>query len=916
MIFTGTFNTYDNNQTYNITIGSTGVTRQIVDPLDESLDDIAASGLVVMFDPDPVTISCDRQDLSKRIIISQATINLLSNQDLTDSLFATSNRSIPVSITLQGNNVFFGYVDPLQFNQGYAHNWESITITATDPLGALEDIKVNQLIGITAKTLITPWNLITTILDKVGVNSINSENINATVMGAMQGTNINMKVFFGSNDDDLFSCYDILENVCRYFNLYIGMTDADTALVTCTINNAPYGNQISNFKQLASDDSTSLSTDDVYSQVALTCKIEPIEDLIISFDDKDFLYSDYDNAEKYMTEYVSPGEGSDAWNGFYTMINSGASSWNEAYTKDHYMYVFRNDLWDFGSGVDKNYVEYLGGSIDYTTGETTQMTADQRSLLPWLTTPCRAALVGFASGNEIPANNLNYGSPKKSSLSMDKCLIISTMGHYDNSQTTLDAYESILNASKPICKYRGIDASILTPPDEKTINFIVISGSILLNPLQRLTGPNWSTDTAKLTNYWDVCKDEFKVTVDAWQKGGMNLKYHTVPNPKNGDGAYYNQFWYYGSNYAGSGTNGVYGFLDNDENKMLKYEYSKGGQYDQISKMPVLCCQLSVTHTEKREDPQTHEEIEVEVKTYCVERLDLGENGSNVFEWITEEDLENDPEYQNIGPFFTIGIDPNQDDYIIGQKHQISNSIDFSMNLDKTGTAIPIKSTDHLNGTIEFSILGPYNAVWDEYSKFYFKSFSEGVVQSVRSKSVLGNCQSIMLSNLKIEMTSNNGGINRAKTSEDKDLVYVSNMNPAYIENLEEDINICTPLTTEQAQAMGIKIQQSNSYIYNTDSTPFYGFTSGNEKVKPEYCYVDYMYKEYNRPARIFETQLKSAAFYNGMYGNSMNYEMLNSYFTGLPIGESRLMSYNSSLKYKTLDVKFRQHKTIINEQI
>lgn len=888
MIFTGTFNTYDNNQTYNITIGNTGTTTTITDPTDDNLYQLAASDMVVMFDTDPVTITCDRDDLLKRIIISQATINLISNQDLTDYLFATTNRSIPVTITLNGSNVFFGYVDPLQFSQGYAHNYESISITATDPLGALENLKVDQLPNISKSTEITPYNLITTILAKANITGTITEYINAEVKRAMQNTKLQMKVFFGDDEDDYKSCFEILETVCKYFNLYIAMNDANTVILTSTINNTPSQNTISNFKNLASDESTSLSTDDAYSQVTLTCKIEPVEDLVVSFDDKDHIYSNYDDYVKYMTEYVSVGEHGRAWSGFYDLINGYPTDYDACYTKDHFVYTFRNDMWDFGSGANKNYIEYLGGSIDYSTGATTPMTGDQLSLLNWLArSPCRAALVGFGAADKIPGSGASKDNSVKSNITLDKYLVISTMGQYQNDTATLNSYSTVLQASQPICKYRGIDSNILSPSDNNVINFIVISGSIILNPLQRLTGPNWDSDTQTLTNYWLTCKNAFVWTSDNYFERGC--MYHTVPHQESNEGAYYNQYWY-------SGTNGVYGFLDNSANKTFKYEYSAAGEsLDKISKMPIICCQLKVGDK------------------YCVERLDLGESGANNFEWMTSERANQ----LGISPTFTLGIDPKIDDFILGQKWQISNSIDYTMNLDKTGTAIPIKLSDQLSGPIEFSILGPYNATWKQITKYYHGWwFWEHTGWDEDTYSILGNCQSIMINNLKFEMTSNNGGINAAKTTADNDLVYASNMNPAYIETQEDNIDICTPLTLEECQQWGIKVQTSNSYVYNSDNTPFRGFNSGNDKVKPEVCYVDYMYKEYQSPARILETQLKSSAFSNGMYGFKMNNEMLTSYFSGLSIGDSRIMSYESSLKYKTLDVKFRQHKTISNEQI
>ena len=165
MIYTGTFNTKDNKHTYTVTIGNTGVTEPITDPLDSTIYE--GDDLVVMFDPDPVTITADRQDLQKRVIISQATINLITNANLGEDLFANNNREIPVTVTCEGNTVFFGYVDPLQFNQGWAYKWENVQVNCTDPLGALEETYVGQLSGVDKSSTLTTIGFITKIFQYI-----------------------------------------------------------------------------------------------------------------------------------------------------------------------------------------------------------------------------------------------------------------------------------------------------------------------------------------------------------------------------------------------------------------------------------------------------------------------------------------------------------------------------------------------------------------------------------------------------------------------------------------------------------------------------------------------------------------------------------------------------------------------------
>jgi len=958
MIFTGTFNTYDNQQTYRVKIGNpmSAQTVTISDPTEQGFDQ-HTDNIVVMFAPVPVTISCDRQDLMKRIIISQATINLVSNKDLNNELFADTTRSIPVTIELrEGENswahVFYGYVDPLQFSQGYAHHYENITVNATDPLGALEDIIVDEDdITINRAAELSPMDLIEAILGKTGITYITTD-IYSDVMDAMEDTKIQCSLFFGSDPADFYNYYDILDNICKYFNLYIAMTGKESVIITSTINNNPSEVEISSFKTLATDDSTSLSMDDVYSQVSLTCSIDPIPDLVADFTDNDLLYSDYNDYSMYMTEYVSSGKGSSAWAAFKSIINNEPTDYDASYTIDHWCYVFRNDAWDFGQN------SYIDQCINSNVS-TTKMTLDQRKVLAWLAQePFRAALVGFAEMNKIMSNGVTTDNSLQQTPALKKYLVISVMGNYDSDDpedtTAFNRYKNLISSkvgydsqtgvyATPICSYKGVDSNVLSPANNKIVNFILINGSITLNPLQRLTGPNWGSDSAKLTNYFGTCRDSFNWGASGLSNLVMNSFGHYIeyPNEVVGGGdhsAYYNQFWHYDYTHntpatfpTSAGTHGIYGFLNVSTNKVMKYEYSQSGANDVVSKMPVLVCQLSVTRTEIQKD-EHDEDIEVTIRKFCVERLDggaaihawTGLTGQNTFEWLTIDEIntynQNHPNGQ-IAPTFTIGIDPKIDDFIIGQEFKISNSVDWHLNLDKTGMAIPIHTQDLLSGTIDFKIVSPYNIQWDQYNIYPAGWFLGREIFRANSRSILNNIQSIMLSDLKIEMTSNNGGISRSKSGADNDLVYYSDMDQKYIEKQEDEVTICSCLTPEEYSEYGIKMEQSNSFITYEDNSAFYGWELGEENhywLRPEECYVDYMYKEYSTPARILDTQLSTRAFtYNGLYGNSLSYDMLSHYFSGIPVvGDCRLMSYTSDLKYKTIDCRFRQHRTIENEQI
>ena len=360
MIFTGTFNTHDNYNTYAVTIGNTGVTKEITDPLDRDIYGEHAPDMTVMFGREPVKITCDRQDLEKRIIISQATINLVSNANLTDYLFADTERSIPVTIERVVDNetriqTFFGYVDPLQFDQGFAYAWEDVQITATDPLGILQDLTVGDLSGYTSSMTKTSWELLTDILAAADISSENIvKYVNDTVYNAMTSTNVKMLIMFGDSEDDWMTLDEALTEICKYFNLYVSFWDGK-ARITCTISDGSTyqpvevaipidPNNPHSFRNSAADTSTSISVDDVYSQICLTCEIEPVPDAVVSPTASDNLYSDFNNFDPYMTELIATGEGKSAYNGFYELLTTGDTTYyrdekSYGYTLTNYLYV-------------------------------------------------------------------------------------------------------------------------------------------------------------------------------------------------------------------------------------------------------------------------------------------------------------------------------------------------------------------------------------------------------------------------------------------------------------------------------------------------------------------------------------------------------------------------------------------------
>lgn len=934
MIYQGTFNDYNNTYKYRVTINAGGgMTHNIIDPTETRTTDDE-----VYFSPDPVHITCDRSDLTQLIMIAQCQIKLKVNQDLSNILFANTNRDISITVEreiLQGVNrtyrkLFYGYVDPLQFNQPFAHKYEEITINATDPLGALEQLTINNVD--TSESEVLPFmNLIVKILDKVMNEDVSFNGINAYLANNIHPNmiKVNTSVFYGDDNEDGMTLYDVMNELLKYLG--------------CTICYEPNGRTVNLFNiyngtpnnltpprwfdaaEDAMDTSSSLSKDDAYSKVTLTCEIEPVDD-DIKLLDSDYMYSDYTNYQKYMTELVSTGEGWDAYGGFGDLLGlrevpEETTNYDGGYKLDHFCYVKRNNAWEFGSS---SYINVMNGTESKeATDEARKMKGDQSDVLRWLKNHTgKAAFVSFGKGNKI-----NYkDNSLTNNISMTDYLVIAINGHNDHGKNGhIKAMMANMIINSPICKYNGLKALNLTPTDPKITNYVVISGKIILNPLQRKTGPTWQADPnfpeewhdgpGGMEMLFNNSTNTLSQTKQVWgQLLGIKpyLWHKTVPHPDNGDGAYYQQKWWKCSNprnpeYNVTDEVGIYGFLDNKENEMLKYSWtSYGNEEDKISKLPILSCQLKVGDK------------------YCIELLNNGIEGQGVFKWVTYEEWATTYNKQGGAdvPYFTIGIDPKVDDKLVGSSYSIQNNIEYTMNIDGTGTSIPITSDDKLNGAPEFTILGVMNQMWNEIERVHPTLF--------RSTSwndhyfwLLELLDSIMISDLKIEFKSDNALINEDASTADNDLVYYSDTNPLYKDKLECDLKICTPLTMEECQQWGIKYKMSNSYIMTTNDEPFYGWTIGNETVKPEQLFIDYYYKQYLKPARkisfnvdngdVFGTQTTDETSYIG-FSTILSQYVINMEYPGIVNVMGEKVPYNYYCMSMDWSIKYRSNNMTVRE--
>lgn len=929
MIIEGYFTDYSGENKYYIKIGRTGGSYTILDNFDDNAT--YDNENAIFFAPDPVHITCDKKDLTHRIIIQQAEINLIVNKNFLKELCTIERNSIPVIIYRMHNDqidyaVFCGFIDPLEFDMPFAEHWSELTLHASSPLAALQDIKINAIPELT-KDYATHANVIINYI----VNYISHTYAGAldNIYGEMDVHNsyisfidkqqhipiINCSIFYGDDEDDYMTLYEALDEVLKYMMCYV--YDRYNHPVLCSFIGKRFssdlwlGKYADSYSTIGSD--TTISADDIYTHVKVECEIEPNDDDISLIDD-DFMYSQFFNYQKYMTELVSAGEGERAMSGFMDLLNSTdgneSTSYSEGYALDHYCWIKQNDCWDFGEG---SYIDYINGekTDQEYAAEQGGNWFDQSNVLRWLSSnPMKAAFVSFGKGKQY---NKKDNSPV-ASISMKDYLVIPILGRDNHVQNGLEIQRmsDLIKNNQPICKYTGYESKNLIPTDKLITNYIVITGNIILNPLQEKTGPKWNYNgTEGWSNHYyrtmNTTKDASNAGNYVWSATGTNW-YHTVPITDNGDGGYYQQKWW--SMKKPSTTrnpvyerctneSGIFGFLDNNKNQQLEYTYTKYGDgSDQISKLPLLACQLKIG------------------EKYCCERLDKGNSGAGKFEWHTLEECKS----LNIEPYFTIGVDIKPGDKIIGQSFPIQNNINYHMNLDCTGTSIPIKLTDGIYGVPEFSILGPYNAQWNEIERIH-PSFWRHTSWVDHKYYVLELLNSILISDLKLEIKNDLARINSKMTTADNDLIYIDDTSPSADIPLEETFKFVTPLTVQNCIDWGIKYQQSNSYTM-TDSgntvIPYKGMNiyGESELKRPEEIFVDFYHKEYSVTSQIVTRTILTNKF--GLSDISHGFsdmtpsvsDSLNGFLFSYPFSKEEAyycLGYDWSLQTRSCNLKMRE---------
>ena len=795
------------------------------------------------FSGSPISIETDNEDTFQTIIKRSASINLVTKDYIGDKLFADNSRNIKVNIYKGDKCIYAGFVEPNTFSQPFVNGLDEFTVNTTDALATLQyynygDVNLNNYKASRAKASVKSFK---DMLDQIMLDIQDIDIVNGTKgkifydlsKGVSKGkektifSDCSMSELYmlGDEADDVWTNEDVISQMMQYLNLHIIQDGFDYYIYDWnTIKDKRTGwynltedtavtippTLLEMTADLHSSDDTNLSVADVYNQVSIKCSLEDQDSVIESPMDSENLSSLYNGKQKFMTEYISEGEGVRANNAFFDMIHDRATSYEACKIVDWYLQAMYNTNWNFIT--PKGYITSL---CELSNGVYVNQWKLPKYLKDNQLIPCI-----FKMGSVKKQNDVTDNSPT-SKIDMNTYLYISINGNGDDTETNHSPSDQTIKDRSGMIEYIGNNSGgVFSPTDDITTNYLVFSGEMCLMPIQRETEIFSILQKHDRGDYW----------------------HRTVPSDNNGDGRYYTRRWYTQekpsdtpSSYLSNALS-LHPWTTDKANHELQYNYTANGDStDMFKKLPILECELIIGNKRL---------VETNIDTY----------GNSTYQWVKiGEEPTIDGEKKTT---FSLGIDPKIGDKIIGDEFDIQNNISYTMNLDAKGTAIPIKKSDALSGAVVFRILGPVNLTWNDITRRH-PSFWRHTKWYNNTKFVLSHIENIIIKNFECKIYSDQGG---NENKQDNDLIYMSNETDRFI-NKKDDVEFkfITQLSSSECAKKGIKNTVNLNAVIETDSqTPLESIYNATtmETAKPEEHYINQYYLSYSRPKLIMETDL------------------------------------------------------------
>ena len=454
----------------------------------------------------PVIITQDVENEFQTILSKQCTINLLCNSYVGDLFFAENARDVTVTITkfittgmlVRRFVIFQGYVEPITFSQGFAHEIESFTLNCHDVLGTLEylnykDVTLSDYDSVKANaTNISFKDIILDILPDGNIWYDQSKGLDSsTVNTVFQDLGIFETYMLGETYDDVWTKKDVLDEILRYLNLHIIQIGTefyifDWESLASLSETRWYSIRFNNYKSrqgylipLGKEDyaaaDTTVSISDVYNQIQVTDELEALDTIISSPLDSDSLRSFYRKPVRYMEEYIAEGEGSRAREAFEILYNGyfwQSTDFDGAHQYNWYVQPLYNVNWKLNTATgdinDQIEFDNEGHAIN---AYKLPLYANEHRLTPLIMQT--ASYEKKKASDTSPVGELSY----------TPYLFISILGNASDSSTNTIPSESELQSLSergPMIEYLSNQSGGAFSPVDEGTNYIVFSGTMLL----------------------------------------------------------------------------------------------------------------------------------------------------------------------------------------------------------------------------------------------------------------------------------------------------------------------------------------------------------------------------------------------------------------------------------------------------
>ena len=468
----------------------------------------------------PVVIVQDSRDgIFSPIKSRSCTITIVAQEPYYDMYSGTSHGTkIVVNNLGTGECLFYGYLTPCEYNQPYLY-LNVIELEAVDAVSTLQDFKY-ELVNSSESNIRTIKDIVVYCLYNIaGYNGgiyipqfgLKSQKAFNNGFYPMEIECLSEEIFVGDKEEDNLSCYEVLEEICNFYNLSLVPYGNDVYFIDYSVvKETDYRYQLGNntdikWKDLRlnqiiptntskfinkedyAGDDQNIELDEVYNKISIEADVKELEENDILYDPVD----DADKASFYESTYEvrTRSKNNQEWTyyiGLFEFIKGSnyapentTSNWqtlfnsNAFWNANNNTYVLTNNFTtqNLSAASWVNFPYLSGGNLNHDVNS-------QGCLL--------SKVFGYKSSEDVPYkadwNNMLMFFPQAQWINE----YYKANGYISYSGNNLkefwegDFYERHLGGTYPVLKYRGNKIINFSPATSYGhTNYLLFTGNIL-----------------------------------------------------------------------------------------------------------------------------------------------------------------------------------------------------------------------------------------------------------------------------------------------------------------------------------------------------------------------------------------------------------------------------------------------------